>query len=334
MFRHNVTKTGRYPRRQTPTDAKKPYLLRLANWWIGKKHPWFHTSLAFAFLCLYGIGQIQKTSGPNAGGAFCRTGAIGFFSFILLVLLHENLHGSSRFLEHWKGSGHVPKKQIEQALSFCMVFFLSVTALSMAVAKTCAGPLSLALKHWLSSGVRPPHAPFDEMFPADSGVGVPDLSFLANEAAPPSAWAPVIGRFLQACVWLIVGYFLLLSAHGLLQKLVAWTLRTRQWDDDEKVYLKPTFFTLTPGPSHKASRGRFSLNALRPLSFREKIRRQYRRTVCRGMKRQKNAPACWASPSELEQAAGCQDPSLHAVYEKARYGPGECTREDWEKIRQ
>ena len=41
----------------------------------------------------------------------------------------------------------------------------------------------------------------------------------------------------------------------------------------------------------------------------------------------------WASPSELEETCGMNQPALHELYEKARYGNVPCTREDLEQLK-
>lgn len=56
------------------------------------------------------------------------------------------------------------------------------------------------------------------------------------------------------------------------------------------------------------------------------VRRRYRRAVLRAAKKK---PERWASPSELEEAAGLSgQKALHDCYEKARYSEEGCTQEE------
>lgn len=55
------------------------------------------------------------------------------------------------------------------------------------------------------------------------------------------------------------------------------------------------------------------------------VRRKYRRAI---LKAAKEPPQAWMSPGEAEAHAGVDAPVLHALYEKARYGPVPCTQAD------
>ena len=58
------------------------------------------------------------------------------------------------------------------------------------------------------------------------------------------------------------------------------------------------------------------------------IRRRYRRTILRAAK---EPPQPWMSPAEAEAHAkltGSATERLHTVYEKARYSPNGCSKQD------
>ncbi len=61
------------------------------------------------------------------------------------------------------------------------------------------------------------------------------------------------------------------------------------------------------------------------------IRRKYRKTLLRASA---SPPKRWQAPAELESEAGVSDPCLHALYEKARYGPAPCTAEDLRALKE
>ncbi len=59
------------------------------------------------------------------------------------------------------------------------------------------------------------------------------------------------------------------------------------------------------------------------------IRRKYRKTLLKAGE----PPENWMTPAQAENAAGIAVPTLHRVYEKARYGQKECTQEDLKELR-
>lgn len=61
------------------------------------------------------------------------------------------------------------------------------------------------------------------------------------------------------------------------------------------------------------------------------IRRSYRKAV---LKAAKELPECWKTPAEIETGAAMEAQCLHDLYEKARYGPVLCTREDLRKLKE
>ena len=105
----------------------------------------------------------------------------------------------------------------------------------------------------------------------------------------------------------------------------------RHFDDDEKIYLKPSLHLDT----ETAKNGFRPAIAFLPVRTPgEKIRRLYRQRILKHFS-QKTAGILprWASPSELEETCGMDQPALHELYEKARYGNVPCTREDLEQLK-
>ena len=112
-----------------------------------------------------------------------------------------------------------------------------------------------------------------------------------------------------------------------------WTFFTkpRHFDDDEKIYLKPSLHLDT----ETAKTGFRPAIAFLPVRTPgEKIRRLYRQRILKHFS-QKTAGILprWASPSELEETCGMDQPALHELYEKARYGNVPCTREHLEQLK-
>lgn len=112
-----------------------------------------------------------------------------------------------------------------------------------------------------------------------------------------------------------------------------WTFFTkpRHFDDDEKIYLKPSLHLDT----ETAKTGFRPAIAFLPVKTPgEKIRRLYRQRILKHFSQKTSGilPR-WASPSELEETCGMDQPALHELYEKARYGNVPCTREDLEQLK-
>ena len=107
--------------------------------------------------------------------------------------------------------------------------------------------------------------------------------------------------------------------------------KPRQFDDDEKIYLKPS---LRLDSEFQESGIRHAFSWLPARTPDEKIRRLYRQRILKHFS-QKAAGILprWASPSELEKTCGIDQPSLHELYEKARYGNVPCTKEDLEQLK-
>lgn len=329
---------------------------RLINWLIGKKHERLTVILGLGLILAYVVGSALLSSLPEdakrqlLGLRLQRLGAGGMALLLLLCLLHQNLYGSSRFLDQFGHTDRLPKKQMEQVLSVSMTVLLAIGAAVMAGAAWLAPPLTRVMKQ-----IFRPRAALPEAIPQEQATnavgGPPDLSALFGSGRPAPAWLRLLEQLLILLFWLATVLFFLVMARYLLNRLWAWVTRPRHWDDDERIYLRPSLLRLRndeeKGPERESLSSR-AARFLRPSTYSERIRRYYRNAILQGMKQTTPAnpafspdraprsngtfPPGWASPSELEQAANCQDPLLHRLYEKARYGPEECTREEYRAL--
>jgi hypothetical protein len=136
----------------------------------------------------------------------------------------------------------------------------------------------------------------------------------------------ILGYVMVICV---VFFFLRIA----LLSVWKWITRPRQFDDDEKIYLKPTLslFGERKAPSQETTERGIRYH----FSYNGRIRRFYRKQILSGYQKShhKMLPSSWASPRELELSSGLEDPELHRLYEKARYCREECTEDDWKSLR-
>lgn len=321
------------------SDAPKIFWhRRLINHWVSRSQDVFHLLLGVFFLGLFAVGTlVQSSYGAEPAPLSLllrRTGFFGLFLVLLLAFLHMNLHGTDRFLHHFRDTSNLPVGQMRQVTSFCMILFLTAAVFFMAGTAAAMPALRALIASWFSG--RPiSRSPEPEMMPfPDTPMDTPDLTALADQAGEPPAWLPILESVMTSAAMLAAAALVFILLYRLARRLCTFLLRDRKWDDDEKTYLKPTLLSLTPPedqPFSKAQRRILSFS--RPSSYHDAIRREYRRTILHGLKTKKADARPGDSPAELEDAAGCCEPVLHQIYEKARYAPGSCTREDLNAVR-
>lgn len=312
---------------------------KFLNYWFGKKREGFYFFLALllagCYLAALAMEEYQLTS--QAGilpGRLKTVSFAGTLLLALLVLAHSNIHARHEFLHLFQKQGHLPRKQIEHVNSFCMTVFLGLSLLCMVLSSLLLDPLWPVLAAWFKNLFHPVSqtVPSAEMEYAES-LTAPDLSEMFGESAPSPAWLEVLDRIFE-----ILGHILVILVLFFLFRTVClmawrWITKPRHFDDDEKIYLRPTLFLPADKPEKSPEHKEHGIRYY--LSYNGKIRRLYRKKILSGSQNTSADMArfSWASPSELEHASGLKDQELHQMYEKARYGPGECTESDWKKLR-
>ena len=169
---------------------------------------------------------------------------------------------------------------------------------------------------------------FTLTFQSASAPG-PDFAALFGEAAPPPEWMKIVDRILNLAGYLLILLLCLVLLRTLLVHVWRWITRPRHFDDDEKIYLKPTLFLNSQNKPIQKGRGLSYY-----LSYSGKIRRFYRNKILSSSRRtRKKSPLpAWASPEELEKASGIKDQTLHQIYEKTRYGQQGGSESDWKTL--
>ncbi len=303
---------------------------KLLNYWFMKRRDGCYLFLAVLLAGAHIAGILAESYGHTDQAALLKSVAFaGFLLLAVLVLIHLNLHASHEFLKLFGNLSHFPKKQIEHVNSFCMTVFLGLTLAAMTGLSLLLDPLWPALYRWFSS-LGHPVAP-EQPLPAkisQPAPETPDLSALFGEPAPPPPWMKVVDRLFTVLGYVILAALCLLLVRMVWLSIWKWITRPRHFDDDEKIYLKPTLALGGEKGKEEKEKGIFY-----SLSYNGKIRRYYRRKILINQKKlKKGMPPAWASPEELENASGIQDKALHQIYEKARYsreGGGEA---DWRQL--
>lgn len=306
--------------RSQNNGAQVSWIRRLKNHWVSHNQNTLHLFLG---ICSLGLSAVNR-----------EIGFLGLLLVLLLFFLHMNLHGLDRFLHRFRDTSNLPTGQMRQVTSFCMILFLAASVLCMAAFAFVMPFLGTLIRSWFSGRANSPPPETEMIYFSDTPMDSPDLTALAEQAGAPPSWLPVLETIMAVAAMMIAAAFLLGLLFQLIRGLYAFLFRSRNWDDDEKIFLKPVLLPLAPlnGSHDTRTKRRFS-SFLRPASYREAVRKEYRKKIRRGL------TACsaniWpgAAPSELEEAAGCRDLTLHQVYEKARYASDECTREDLDAIR-
>ena len=300
---------------------------KLLNYWFGKKRDGFYLFLAFLLAAAYAAGVWVGNYGYVSWSAIIKYASFaGFLLLTVAVLIHLNLYASHEFLKLFQNQSHFPRKQMQHVNSFCMTVFLGITLFSMTGLSLLTEPLWPMIRQWLSSlkhhsEPRPP-VPAEAIRPSSSA---PDFSALFGEPAAPPVWMEIVDQAFTVIGYILIGAIALLLVRTVFLSIWNWITRPRYFDDDEKIYLKPTLSMAGEKAAESRPEGLFYF-----LSYNGRIRRYYRKKILAGQnKRKKTAPPAWASPMELEEKSGIQAPTLHRIYEKARYSRQGADEADW-----
>ncbi len=303
---------------------------KLLNFWFGKNRSGFYVFLGIAAACAYLAGIALERSENQALAQTLKQA--GYFSFLAIApayFIHWNLHAAHWFLDHFKDTDHLPKKQISLVNSFSMTIFLTLTLGALPLSAFCLNPLWQIIARWFAAKTSLDKAVYPALHMEVEPVQAPDLSALFGEAKPTPPWILLLDRLFRAVGTLALGLLMILALICLLGRLWAWITKPRHFDGDEKIYLTPTW-SLTGSPKAVPKKQK-KKKGLRQ-SYDRKIRHLYRREILSRYSKKKQTPALSASPKELEQAVGLSRPALHTLYEKARYSQNGCAKADWEAL--
>lgn len=301
---------------------------KLLNWWYGKKRSGFYVFLGLCSAGIYFAGTISSTPASLAL-ALKRIGFLSFPAIALAFFIHMNLNAAHWFLEHFKDTDHLPRKQISLVNSFSMTLFLTLASVVLPASSYLLDPLWQAIGRWLLSRSSLDQAVYPALYMETEPAGAPDLSALLGDAKPTPQWIIMLDRIFRIAGTIVIGFFILLAIWRLLVHIWAWITKPRYFDSDEKIYLTPTW---SLSPAGLTSKKRQKKRKGSQPSYDRKIRQKYRREILSRYRKTGRSPALSASPAELEQAAGLKHPTLHTLYEKARYSQNGCSKADWKTL--
>lgn len=243
---------------------------------------------------------------------------LGAVLYLLVCLSYDGLDRLDDYLFLNKDMHGLPAKRIQRIAGSALlagVLLTAVVLLPMAVANN--GFVELKMPELTAGG--PVEVEMTE--PKDNGGGpaTMDLSELIDEE---NQWQipPIVGQI----VFVLIGAALL--AGTVLAVIHLFKDFRRSYTDSRDVvqYL---------GRDEQEHAGELVETLRRPRiwdrSVNATIRRKYRKTLLKAGE----PPEHWMSPAEAEKSAGVNAPALHRVYEKARYGPVECTQADLKELR-
>lgn len=261
----------------------------------------------------------------------------------VIHLVHDHLHRFWNYLQDYQSCDRIPVRQMKQTQAVLMggflLAFLFCTGLGLMVPwKEIGGRLGggiLAVIRWLVQFL--PHSEEAVMEETMGAASSPGMWMPTAESA--SVLAVVLERITEVLSAVLGLYALIRLLRYGFQKL-AELLGRIHFDEDERVFLKPESRKKQIRQRRKPFWNRCWSRYL-PVWERTpagRIRRMFWKLIRDRMGNQKRSDGrrllCRFSsmtPMQLEEAAGIpkqnQDP-IHVLYEKARYGCEECTRQE------
>ena len=265
-----------------------------------------------AFLLVFGVGF--AFSAFYKMPLFQRLTIFSLVIYVLVWAAFQVLERLSRYLEINRTINNLPSRRIRRmigvALAFCLLLGAGVLL-----------PLAAAQ----SGGVQWDAAPKAETpLATDYDWELPDVEVTPWQDLDDSQEEAIEVRFPSEIVFPTLGATAVVLLALLLRKLfgLRWT-RAENGDEIHSLTLEDE--KVASLVSRRARRP-----SLLDRSPNGVIRRAYRKRVRRGLT---DPPAPWQSPAEIEADASLADPTLHDLYEKARYGPTPCTPADARRLK-
>ncbi len=263
---------------------------------------------SFAVLILFGVVYALALNLNNS--AVCDAALFSAVLYAPAALLHRYICETETYLSLNKRTGNLPSRRIYGigsgmlAIFLLLFLFVALTALMTASGRTYRDvrdsltPISfdysqLTGELQLESPGEDPAQALIEQF---------------GEPRPTPQWLITLSKIMEAAILAAVAAALL--------KVIFSTFRAFREAADENGDLVEEL-----QETERAVRVKKSPAGPRRLSERERIRKEYRKTIRR---HRKDTPARHESPAEIEQNAGLTDDAdtqtLHDRYELARYG--------------
>ena len=298
----------------------------------------FAVFLLMYFMCIYRYPQEVLL------GQFYFIFAVGF---ILLYVLNRHFTNFYYYINKYIEKANVPFKQMNRSNNGFIVIFLILCYAAMMVATRLPigsafrliGIFLRKLLRLLLSGFT--HTPVEEQ--EDPPEEIP-LNYGPPELPKHSALMILISNIIfNVTKVLIVILIVALISYGLYMIYRMYYQRTRLVNTDEKIEVISPFEKKNIGLAD--TRGtRKNIFGLFGRSNNEKIRKQYKRAIQKNSSEDKKL--MYYTPSELSPYAVTtekklaekvekseKEKTLTTLYEKARYSQEECSKEDFQSVK-
>lgn len=261
--------------------------------------------VSFCFSAVYTMPALQRLSVLSA------------VLYLLVLLAFRGVERIEGYLSLNRDMRGVPARRVQRIAGAAVAAaFLLGAVLLIPPALGWSGDFQLKLPEFQSHAYTPPAE-----VEVSENQGMP-MSELFGEGGGPIFQIPAFVSYLLYA--LIASGLIALLLYGVYKLFKNFRL---SYADDHDV-----IEALSNGPDEAASvygQRRKRLSSL-DRSPNAAIRRRYRKQV---LKASKEPPKRWQSPHEIEACAGMEEPRLHELYEKARYGAAPCTSEDVRELR-
>lgn len=268
-------------------------------------------------LCMFAVAFLISAGAGDGSPRLQWLSILGAVLYLLVCLGYNGLDRLDSYLLLNKGMYGLPAKRIQHIAGSALLVSVMLTAvilLPMAVGNS--GFVKIRMPE-LAAGTAEPEVDLSDSSAA--GPATMDLSGLIDEE---SQWQlpPIVGQIAFALVGVAL---VVVIIYGIIQLFRDFR---RSFTDSRDVvqYIGRDELERAEETVESLRRPRIwdrSVNAT--------IRRRYRKALLRAG----DPPERWMSPAEAETAAGVDIPALHRLYEKARYGPVECTQDELKELR-
>lgn len=264
---------------------------------------------AFVFLCYFPVIYAAALNMDNP--ALCNTALFSAIAYVPVLFLHRYVDKTEEYLSLNKRTCSLPSARIYGIGTGMLAMLLLLFLLTILPALFTTSHRNYHdLRKWLTTL----ESDYVEPVPEDNTAGQGEEDFMKalmaeyGEPKPAPYWLELLSDLIQAAVLILFAVLLL--------KKIRDTFRDFRGINDENGDIVEELERPVEDVKKISVPG-----TRRGLSERERIRRNYRKTIRR---HRKERPAVHESPAEIEARAGIADSEagreLHRTYESARYG--------------
>lgn len=272
-------------------------------------------------LLLFGLAYLDGLF--NACPSLCDLAVAGGVAYLVVMMVYRSIEVTKKYMQETQNVVNVPRGKISEIRGRLLAAVIVVLCIASATAFWTAGFRTYRdLRKWELKGERIEVTdqgldlsyPDFEVIEEEFGLGI------AQERRDPPAWLTAFESAAKAAVLIGLAMFAIYRVWRSITGTAKEFAEVREENGDVAVRL-----TDDPDETDRLSAGRIRRFVRgQPLTEREKIRQEYRRTISRY---RKSPPERSETPSQIESGAdfpqGFDAEALHERYEKARYGRAE-----------